>query len=95
MDFQQRLIDSLALFSPSKRGSPLKFEPANQILKRFGHETFTQDEGGLSYSWEVKLQCCDIVFGQQVGLVDIAIARYCRRAICDGQPRQMPGLLMT
>jgi hypothetical protein len=37
--FQKGLIDSHALFSPSKMCSPLKFEPrADQILKGADHE---------------------------------------------------------
>jgi hypothetical protein len=62
------LIDSHALFSPSKRDSPLKFEPAaDQILKGADHEANTDDELDLfSRSFAINLRYCDVVFSQQV-----------------------------
>jgi hypothetical protein len=48
MAFQKCLIDSQALFSPSKRDSHLKFErPADQILKGADHQATIKDEMGL------------------------------------------------
>jgi hypothetical protein len=48
MAFQKCLIDSLALFSPSKRDRHLKFEPsADQISKEADHEATIEDEPGL------------------------------------------------
>jgi hypothetical protein len=48
MVFQKCLIDSHALFSPSKRDSHLKSEPAaDQILKEADHEATTEDEPGV------------------------------------------------
>jgi hypothetical protein len=45
MALQKRLIGSHALFSPSKRASPLKFETsADQILKRADRELDTEDD---------------------------------------------------
>jgi hypothetical protein len=45
IDFQKGLINSHALFSPSKKDNSLKFEPvADQLLNGAGHETFTRDE---------------------------------------------------
>jgi hypothetical protein len=43
--FPKVLIDSHALFSPSKMDSPLKFEPlADQILKGVDHDADLKDE---------------------------------------------------
>jgi hypothetical protein len=46
--FQKCLVDSHALFSPSKMDNPLKFEPsADQTLKGADHEADTEDELGM------------------------------------------------